>query len=282
MYAGSSHSNTSEEEEQHDKEDREEEDEDVETDCISVDSADNVPVDIEKLDDDTDDEATSTEQEYSRKRQITSESMNYTKKQKLIEPVFAHNPLVPGGMQLHKPFLYSPVSLPLQAHHIGHTPRILTTVYPLPMPPTQWLKHAHSPSTPPHPLVSPVPVSATKAPTMPCPWPCRPLHPHPATLSPRQDDKFMFVRLADSTHWQCKLCNRVFTSQGSLRAHARIHNNEKPYRCKYCQRPFTQASTLRSHERLHTGEKPYKCDTCNKTFTQSAGLRSHKKTHTAR
>lgn len=89
----------------------------------------------------------------------------------------------------------------------------------------------------------------------------------------------MFMRSKDGSRWKCARCERQFNSQGSLRAHARIHTGERPYKCKFCSRTFCQASTLRSHERLHTGEKPYKCGVCNRAFTQSAGLRSHLKTH---
>ena len=147
-------------------------------------------------------------------------------------------------------------------------------MYPFPSVQLPWLKR----SAPPVPAGTPM---------MPVTWPIvqpRNLTPPGASASPlnKPSSLDMFIRGADGNRWQCQICQRIFTSQGSLRAHARIHTGERPYQCKFCKRTFTQASTLRSHERLHTGERPYKCKHCGKAFTQSAGLRSHLKTHMSR
>lgn len=152
------------------------------------------------------------------------------------------------------------------------------TVYPLPTVHVPWVKHQILPPSAAH--------RSSNIPSIT--WPLiRPPPPLPAQVTghhhmhkPTTLD--MFIRGVDGNRWQCQICQKIFTSQGSLRAHARIHTGERPYQCRFCKRTFTQASTLRSHERLHTGERPYKCKHCGKAFTQSAGLRSHLKTHIVR
>ena len=167
--------------------------------------------------------------------------------------------------------LYSPVypSL-LSSPSLGRGMSGFTTVYPLSSLQLPWVKHQslHTRTPPTIPVAWPMIAPPSSTPSL--------SHTHkPSNLE-------MFIRGVDGNRWQCQLCQKVFTSQGSLRAHARIHTGERPYQCKFCKRTFTQASTLRSHERLHTGERPYKCKNCGKTFTQSAGLRSHLKTHMSR
>lgn len=171
----------------------------------------------------------------------------------------------------HQPFLHSSSRDGLPG---------FTAVYPLPTVHIPLVKHQ---------ILSPHAVSvARRSSTFPSiTWPL--IRPPPPSLQGHVSSHMhkpttldMFIRGVDGNRWQCQICQKIFTSQGSLRAHARIHTGERPYQCRFCKRTFTQASTLRSHERLHTGERPYKCKHCGKAFTQSAGLRSHLKTHIVR
>lgn len=100
--------------------------------------------------------------------------------------------------------------------------------------------------------------------------------------------------------YECKVCNKRFSFQQSLRNHTYLHTGEKKFKCDICGMAFRQighlqgkrepiAAFLRSTNRLpsraghklcHTGEKNHKCTVCGKTFAIRSNLTVHMRVHT--
>nr|XP_060615563.1 zinc finger protein 436-like [Anolis sagrei ordinatus] len=80
--------------------------------------------------------------------------------------------------------------------------------------------------------------------------------------------------------FECLLCCGSFDSKSDLKAHVKLHKEERPFQCADCEKSFSQRKGLIRHQRIHTGEKPYACLACGKTFRQSAALITHQRIHT--
>ena len=52
--------------------------------------------------------------------------------------------------------------------------------------------------------------------------------------------------LPRETH-QCEICEKCFATKCSLKAHGKIHSNEKPYSCDTCGKKFRHESSLKYH-----------------------------------
>ena len=79
--------------------------------------------------------------------------------------------------------------------------------------------------------------------------------------------------------FKCEFCSKRFALKQYLESHERVHTKEKPYQCKNCLKKFNQKNTLTVHNRIHTGEKPYECKTCNKKFSYLSNKKQHEQIH---
>ena len=90
------------------------------------------------------------------------------------------------------------------------------------------------------------------------------------------DDAFEVIEDSSSVQsFQCKLCEKSFTTRQFVRQHVKMVHGEKTFECEECEAKFTSKCSLERHTMSHTGEKPFSCDLCNRSFRLQSQLTRH-------
>ena len=71
----------------------------------------------------------------------------------------------------------------------------------------------------------------------------------------------------------CKISDKAFSLNASLKRHELTHTEEKPYIYSKCDDTFTQQQSLKTHALTFSGEKQLSCSNCEKAFTQQSIFR---------
>ncbi|NXE29360.1 ZN710 protein, partial [Ardeotis kori] len=94
------------------------------------------------------------------------------------------------------------------------------------------------------------------------------------------DDSYLVEAGDRQKRWQCRMCEKSYTSKYNLVTHILGHNGIKPHSCPHCSKLFKQPSHLQTHLLTHQGTRPHKCGVCGKAFTQTSHLKRHMLLHT--
>lgn len=94
------------------------------------------------------------------------------------------------------------------------------------------------------------------------------------------DDSYLVEAGDRQKRWQCRMCEKSYTSKYNLVTHILGHNGIKPHSCPHCNKLFKQPSHLQTHLLTHQGTRPHKCEVCSKAFTQTSHLKRHMLLHT--
>ncbi|NXC51014.1 ZN710 protein, partial [Penelope pileata] len=93
------------------------------------------------------------------------------------------------------------------------------------------------------------------------------------------DDSYLVEAGDRQKRWQCRMCEKSYTSKYNLVTHILGHNGIKPHSCPHCSKLFKQPSHLQTHLLTHQGTRPHKCEVCGKAFTQTSHLKRHMLLH---
>ncbi|KAF4094436.1 hypothetical protein AMELA_G00014940 [Ameiurus melas] len=80
----------------------------------------------------------------------------------------------------------------------------------------------------------------------------------------------------------CPVCGKALRDPQTLRAHERLHADDRPYKCQDCGKGYTLATKLRRHMKSHLEEKPHKCEICGNRYTLMQSLQRHLRVHADR
>ena len=86
----------------------------------------------------------------------------------------------------------------------------------------------------------------------------------------------------DNLHFKCKVCNKVFTKNSSLKRHLNTHNVLKDlYNCTYCEEKFSRKDNFERHVKLHIEKKidQYNCTYCEEKFSRKDNFDRHVTAH---
>ena len=77
--------------------------------------------------------------------------------------------------------------------------------------------------------------------------------------------------------FQCKECEKSFSSRWNFQQHEKAHEKAKTdiFCCSTCNKYFKSSWKLQRHERIHQRTKPFECSSCNLQFIFKTELENH-------
>ena len=83
----------------------------------------------------------------------------------------------------------------------------------------------------------------------------------------------------ENRNHMCPVCGLTFAQDRDLQIHTPIHLGERPYVCGQCNVGFKLIHHLAQHMLMHTSEREYLCTTCGMGFKQNSNFHRHLRTH---
>ena len=81
---------------------------------------------------------------------------------------------------------------------------------------------------------------------------------------------------SDERPYVCELCSIGFKERYHLKKHLLFkHSTEAKEECRFCGKRFKDSTAVRAHERIHSDQRPYSCQRCRKAFKTSECLWHH-------